>query len=547
MNKKLHMKKLLLPSLIFALAASNASAAGVVNLWSVASSSKDYKASEVNTYFTNNDKDGLLVNGDFASGKTLTMDANLTLAELRMQNDDWTVDFNNSNHTLTVNSLTKQNLETGKKDTSSFVTSVRFINSTKDGCLVFNAPTFHRLTFKNTDTTVQRYWNMDELEGTVHMTGDISVEEGNNVHIKNLQKNAGDISVDKGLFEIDNLTTATDVLGLGGGITAKNGATVKITTSNRMYGGQTINASGGSDVTVNFNGTGTANEYWASNITANDADTMVTLKFAHGTYGTSVVVGNGATVNYTNTTKKSELVTQLNDGATFNFATTAVDDKAGIWIERPSSSYYWGLGGTAVTNVSVDGVIYVHSGANLRIGSNTIVKNNDGIRLEKGKVELNGNNKFTNLAGTATQGNSLKVIFLGDKVATLSLGADNDVNTITLQNAANGIVDLNGNKFSFVNLVDNGGQLLLEDFVNDKVSYRGTEKLSSDVVTGALSNIFGYDSATGDYTSLYLTNVSDGNGGFYLSSISPAVPEPAEWAAILGGVALAFAVYRRRK
>jgi hypothetical protein len=34
---------------------------------------------------------------------------------------------------------------------------------------------------------------------------------------------------------------------------------------------------------------------------------------------------------------------------------------------------------------------------------------------------------------------------------------------------------------------------------------------------------------------------------WWLSAIAPTVPEPAEWAMILGGLALGFAIYRRRK
>ena len=37
----------------------------------------------------------------------------------------------------------------------------------------------------------------------------------------------------------------------------------------------------------------------------------------------------------------------------------------------------------------------------------------------------------------------------------------------------------------------------------------------------------------------------DGVNGYLLSAV--AVPEPAEWTMIFGGIALALAVYRRRK
>ena len=39
----------------------------------------------------------------------------------------------------------------------------------------------------------------------------------------------------------------------------------------------------------------------------------------------------------------------------------------------------------------------------------------------------------------------------------------------------------------------------------------------------------------------------NGQAGYWLTVPALAVPEPAEWAMIFGGIALALAVYRRRK
>ena len=45
----------------------------------------------------------------------------------------------------------------------------------------------------------------------------------------------------------------------------------------------------------------------------------------------------------------------------------------------------------------------------------------------------------------------------------------------------------------------------------------------------------------------YTLQIKDmGDGSFYVNAISTAVPEPAEWAMIFGGIALAFVMYRRR-
>jgi len=46
---------------------------------------------------------------------------------------------------------------------------------------------------------------------------------------------------------------------------------------------------------------------------------------------------------------------------------------------------------------------------------------------------------------------------------------------------------------------------------------------------------------------LLVADVYNGQAGYWLTVPALAVPEPAEWAMIFGGIALALAVYRRRK
>ncbi len=84
--------KLLLSSLIFALAASSASATGVVNLYEVNKNSsqwgqsRDYNVSEVNTYFTNNDKDGLLVKSNLTYNTAMVISTLALVCSARTDN-----------------------------------------------------------------------------------------------------------------------------------------------------------------------------------------------------------------------------------------------------------------------------------------------------------------------------------------------------------------------------------------------------------------------------------------------------------------------------
>ena len=85
------------------------------------------------------------------------------------------------------------------------------------------------------------------------------------------------------------------------------------------------------------------------------------------------------------------------------------------------------------------------------------------------------------------------------------------------------------------------------DFVNEAVKMGNVtnEMISGDVVTlasGQTVTLVAYDSndnqITGDWSI-------DGNG--FLFNTGAIVPEPAEWAAIFGALALSLAMRRRKK
>ena len=94
--------------------------------------------------------------------------------------------------------------------------------------------------------------------------------------------------------------------------------------------------------------------------------------------------------------------------------------------------------------------------------------------------------------------------------------------------------------------------LVLHDFTLNTIKLGNVD---NDMISGNVINIassgnisqtvtlIGYDKDNNllDANSWYI----DSNG--FLANYALAVPEPAEWAMILGGLALAFAIYRRRK
>ena len=92
----------------------------------------------------------------------------------------------------------------------------------------------------------------------------------------------------------------------------------------------------------------------------------------------------------------------------------------------------------------------------------------------------------------------------------------------------------------------------MHDFTLNTIKFGNVD---NDMISGNVINIgsngnyiqtltlIGYDKDQNllDANSWYIDN----NG--FLANYALAVPEPAEWAMIFGGIALGFAIYRRRK
>ena len=153
------------------------------------------------------------------------------------------------------------------------------------------------------------------------------------------------------------------------------------------------------------------------------------------------------------------------------------------------------------------------------------------------KLTLNSSNVFT--YGTNGQ-KAMKLLVDTGAAASLILNADNDFAKLeTLNSASVANITLNSNKLNLGEIA-NAGKIFFEDFQENlvKVDAIDSSLLEAD---GAVKNVFaGVSSDEASAKQLYWNK----DTGFL--SVS-AIPEPATYAAILGGLAVAFAFMRRRR
>ena len=159
------------------------------------------------------------------------------------------------------------------------------------------------------------------------------------------------------------------------------------------------------------------------------------------------------------------------------------------------------------------------------------------VLTNSAKLTLNSSNVFT--YGTNGQ-KAMKLQINTSATASLILNADNDFAKLeTLNDASVANITLNGNKLNLGEIA-NAGKIFFEDFQENlvKVDAIDSSLLEAD---GAVKNVFaGVSSDEGSAKQLYWNK----DTGFL--SVS-AIPEPATYAAILGGLAVAFAFMRRRR
>lgn len=245
---------------------------------------------------------------------------------------------------------------------------------------------------------------------------------------------------------------------------------------------------------------------------------------------------------------------------------------------------------TRTSPSNANAVITLKNGATLNAGTLELytydgISNTTIFNIESGSVanvETMGSYGFGNRGGTINVDNATLNIadnFIqaensGSQVYTTNLNVTNggkisvkgaiDVSSAVINNGtviANEIVVKSGRTLSVIGASDVTADLLtVHDGSSVSISEDATlnidalEVIIADLQEGSsynLVDIFGEDTsivlaAVGD-----TVRMSDSSGNSFVASISgttiTAVPEPATYAAIFGGLALAFAAYRRRK
>lgn len=235
------------------------------------------------------------------------------------------------------------------------------------------------------------------------------------------------------------------------------------------------------------------------------------------------------------------------------------------------------------------------NGYNLEVsGSNTLNVFNGGVlNFKNGSMRLTNGGTINLAAGSKTTVG--RIVFGDNNASTLIVGANNVISTasggspiIVLASKANGVLDASATtdlKFGTVQiqgkskftinmssshglltfarldvnenasaLFDGTESLILNDFVNDTFKIEKTDNLE---IVGNVLKITKVGSTSMVKDIKLVAYDKDGNelcgenehweiqNGFL--NIVSNIPEPAEWAAIFGGIALALALYRRRR
>jgi len=198
------------------------------------------------------------------------------------------------------------------------------------------------------------------------------------------------------------------------------------------------------------------------------------------------------------------------------------------------------LGGTiTIGNVAASklgATIYVEDNANIISNASASTLLLSSIYLKTNStLTLNTSNAFCKTVGGAQSAVTLGVSRSGAK---LIMNADQNFNGIWLNRsdyADTFTVDTNGYNLNLttITMANGGSKVLIEDFAEGAIYVKNTLAENED---GSVVNVFAFiDSVE--------TKVYQLDTGYLTLSI----PEPAEWAAIFGAIAIGFALYRRRR
>ncbi|MBR7105784.1 MAG: PEP-CTERM sorting domain-containing protein, partial [Opitutales bacterium] len=191
-----------------------------------------------------------------------------------------------------------------------------------------------------------------------------------------------------------------------------------------------------------------------------------------------------------------------------------------------------------------DSVLTIKEGAKIEAEFIHTIKN---VRIELKGTEVLRNSSGTSSAGLLLNNGSTPTIYVSETNTIRTVSMNDGANTINLELGFTGTEDFiafndiySTNTSTNVDVIFN-----VKNFENNRIKIQlSTNSLNSGLLSGnVLLNTF--NETSGNYESADVNLVATGVSGVYWLNV--AVPEPAEWAMILGSLALGFAMYRRRK
>ena len=344
----------------------------------------------------------------------------------------------------------------------------------------------------------------------------------------NIRNSAADAGVSK--LEMGTITIQGDPNSAGGaGVLVETDAL--FTGTSALFKGTNDNTSGGVVMSIGANNTTIVN------VNYNVAKTTFTQKS-----GMHVGTGSTFTSGKTSTFNFSEASTTLSVGGTFNYGniTTGLgmSGHATIWAK-----------GTMV----LDNALKIQSGGIVEIKSGRD-EFSSGAAIRKGTAE-GGNGRIVLSGGMLMIGSkdaiATDIGLYSDTDSTISISADNSFQSMFFNlNTHLSLILENSAKASFrgIGLYNDKGNtanvdLTIEGFAADSVFFDSNYWWDTAQITAVDkdNNVYQKDQlelvAVGEDLSKY---------GKYVLSVKQ-IPEPATYAAVFGAMALALAVYRRRK
>ena len=404
--------------------------------------------------------------------------------------------------------------------------------------------------------------------GTVNLAGTVSQSDGSALTLsavagstqftKGANVNINAISLAGGAVELQDDLTVTQVsVAANGasGLSTAAGKTLTVTDASAL--GSTDNYS----ASVTFGGTINFTNSLASRVT-------------------DLTIAAGATVSVKNAEKTSLVFSQK--AGTFLIKGTLLTQSGAYGFHTPSTQilaattidggyFYDSSTGSSSSSIQFwdNSSLLIKNGGTIKVNSNNWLQFNNSNMTTDGTAKIdvggimfgNGSTNSVTIAKAEELVSKAKIFFTGPSntanytTADLILGSGAySFGIVELLRSSKFNLHLNGSTASFDKFRQlNGGTgvsnciFSIYDFVNEAVKMGNVtnEMISGDVVTlasGQTVTLVAYDSndnqITGDWSI-------DGNG--FLFNTGAIVPEPAEWAAIFGALALSLAMRRRKK